>query len=246
MGTPDPYARLAGVYDELVVDPCHSSWADYLVTSWSDDEVHSVVDLCCGSGLMTRELADRGYDVVGLDASAAMLARARDRLGPDAPLHRAVLPDLSCLPADRRFDAVVSTLDGLNYLTLPDLRQTLVGLADHLRPGGWLVFDVHAEGAVALLEQHPVITGTFGEATYTLLSDVDPATRRCSSTLDYRDPRPDSSFVEEHVQYLHTAQQIGDALTAAGFLILDVADEYSDAPATTDSVRATWTARRPG
>jgi len=47
-----------------------------------------VLDLCCGTGLLADELIARGYRVVGVDASDAMLALARGRLGPEVSLHR--------------------------------------------------------------------------------------------------------------------------------------------------------------
>ena len=52
----EAYSRLAGVYDEIVVDPCHDRWAAYLHELWSADPegVRSVLDLCCGTGLLAR------------------------------------------------------------------------------------------------------------------------------------------------------------------------------------------------
>src|SRR5215469_8993798 len=71
----EAYSRLAGVYDEIVVDPCHGSWASYLHALWGADPdgVGSVLDLCCGTGLLAAELGLLGYRVVGIDASDAML-----------------------------------------------------------------------------------------------------------------------------------------------------------------------------
>ena len=83
MGQVAPYTRLAGVYDQIVVDPCHDRWASFLHELWSADPggVRSVLDLGCGTGLLAGELIARGYRVAGVDASDAMLARARERLG---------------------------------------------------------------------------------------------------------------------------------------------------------------------
>ena len=80
----EPYSRLAEVYDEIVVDPCHEGWAAYLDDQWRGDPdgVHAVLDLCCGTGLMTVALTRLGYRVIGVDASLPMLARARQRAGP--------------------------------------------------------------------------------------------------------------------------------------------------------------------
>ena len=79
------YSRLAEVYDEIVIDPCHDRWASFLHELWSADPVgvRSVLDLCCGTGLLAHELIRKGYRVVGVDASDAMLALARERLGPE-------------------------------------------------------------------------------------------------------------------------------------------------------------------
>ena len=93
----DPYALLAGVYDEIVVDPCHARWAQYLSELWAPEEpgVRTVLDVCCGTGLMTRELALLGYRVTGVDASPAMLERARRLLGPGVELRHETLPGLT-------------------------------------------------------------------------------------------------------------------------------------------------------
>ena len=80
----EAYSRLAGVYDEIVIDPCHDQWASFLDELWSADPdgVRSVLDLCCGTGRLAGELVARGYWVVGADASDAMLVLARERPRP--------------------------------------------------------------------------------------------------------------------------------------------------------------------
>ncbi|MEV5081220.1 class I SAM-dependent methyltransferase [Streptomyces sp. NPDC056159] len=66
-----------------------------------------ILDAGCGSGPLSAALRDRGAVVTGVDASAAMLALARRRLGNDVALH---LADLSSpLPFDDgAFDDVVA------------------------------------------------------------------------------------------------------------------------------------------
>ena len=130
----EAYSRLAWVYDEIVIDPCHDRWASFLHELWSPDPqgVRSVLDLCCGTGLLAGELVARGYHVVGVDAADAMLALARERLGPEVALRRATLPDL---PIDGVFDAVVCTFDGLSRA--PDSGGRVVRLrSPHRRDDG--------------------------------------------------------------------------------------------------------------
>lgn len=243
MGEITPYARLAGVYDELVVDPCYSDWADFLDGLWGDDPevVSSVLDVCCGTGLLTAELAERGYAPVGVDASPEMLARARALLGPDVLLVEATLPDL---PVEGIFDAAVSTFDGLNYLTSDDLRRSLVAIAQHLRPGGWLVFDIHTDLTLSFFLENPVVEGEQDGYRFIITNDVDPVTRTCVTDLDLTAPTPDESFAERHRQYLHSDELVRSALAEAGFGDIRVVDEYTPVPATATTMRATWIARR--
>jgi predicted TPR repeat methyltransferase len=239
----EAYSRLAGVYDELVIDPCHGRWASFLHDLWSADPegVRSVLDLCCGTGLLAGELIARGYRVVGVDASEAMLALARERLGPEVELSRMTLP---ALPGDCVFDAAVCTFDGLNYLTPDELRLTMAAVALRLRPGGWLVFDLHTDGMMNFTISNPVVAGESAGTGFVISSTVDPDARTCDTTIELMRPRPGDSFSEQHRQYFHTDADVRASLQAAGFAVTAVGEEYTHEPADASTLRATWTARR--
>ena len=97
-----------------------------------------VLELGCGSGLLTRHLVAAGHRVVATDASPAMLALARET-APQADVRRLVLPD-DPVP---ECDAVVSVGHVLSYL--PDeaaIGRALAASASALRPGGILAIDL--------------------------------------------------------------------------------------------------------
>jgi predicted TPR repeat methyltransferase len=239
----EPYSRLAGVYDELVVDPCHPHWAAHLNELWGSDDagVRTVLDVCCGTGLMAAELVTLGYDVVGVDASPAMLARARNLLGPGVSLFQQTLPDLR---VDRVFDAAISNFDALNYLSPTDLTPTLAAVADRLRPGGWLVFDLHTDTMMGFTVAHPVVDGADHRHTFSIASAVDIQTRTCDTRIEITRTDDGDTFIEEHRQYFFSDAQVRAALTDAGFEKIRTTDEYSNAPVDDATLRATWTARR--
>ena len=239
----EAYSRLAGVYDEIVVDPCHDRWASFLHELWSPDPdgVRSVLDLCCGTGLLAGELTARGYRVVGVDASDAMLALARERLGPDVALSRMTLPDLT---VEGVFDAAVSTFDGFTYLDPDELRLTLAAVAPRLRPGGWLVFDLHTDAMMDFTIANPVVAGESSGNSFVITSTVDPAARTCDTTIELTRSRDGDPFSEQHRQYFHAEADVRAAVQDAGFAITAVGEEYTHEPVDASTLQATWTARR--
>ncbi len=240
----DTYSRLAGVYDEIVVDPCYDRWASFLHELWQVEgagNVTAVLDVCCGTGLMAQQLVARGYRVVGVDGSAMMLDRARRLLGPDAVLLRQTLPDLE---VEGTFDAAVSTFDGLNYLTPAELHATLDAVSQRLRVGGWLVFDLHTDAMMDFTAANPVVQGSSDGHDFSIVSAVDVARRTCDTRIHVTRTADTDEFTEHHRQYFFTDQQVRTALMDAGFEILSVTEEYSHQPADAATLRATWTARR--
>jgi SAM-dependent methyltransferase len=239
----EAYSRLAEVYDEIVVDPCHDRWASFLHDLWSTDSesVESVLDLCCGTGLLAGELISRGYRVVGVDASDAMLALARERLGPEVELSRMTLPELA---GHSGFDAAVCTFDGLNYLTPDELRSTMDTVALRLRPAGWFVFDLHTDRMMNFTISNPVVAGESAGNGFVICSTVDPDARTCDTTIELMRPRAGDCFSEQHRQYFHTDSDVRASLQDAGFAVTTVCEEYTHEPANGSTLRATWIARR--
>lgn len=98
-----------------------------------------VLDAGCGPGIHAAALLAKGAVLTGLDGSAGQLAVAKERLGPDVPLHHADLTEPLPLP-DNGFDVVFSSLV-LHYIQ--DWGPTLREFHRVLAPGGRLVASVH-------------------------------------------------------------------------------------------------------
>jgi SAM-dependent methyltransferase len=97
-----------------------------------------VLELGCGSGLLTRHLTDAGHRVIATDASPAMLDLAREH-APAAEIRRLTLPG-DPLPAA---DAIVSVGHVLSYLPGADaITAALTAIARAARPGGLFAIDI--------------------------------------------------------------------------------------------------------
>jgi len=96
-----------------------------------------ILDLGCGDGALTEEIARRGCEVIGVDTSPALLAAARAR-GLDARLM-----DGQRLEFDGDFDAVFSNA-ALHWMTRP--AEVIAGVKRALRPGGRFVGELGGAG----------------------------------------------------------------------------------------------------
>jgi SAM-dependent methyltransferase len=98
-----------------------------------------VVELGCGTGLLTRYLVDAGHRVIATDASPAMLDIARGYAGDALEIRRLVLPDDPIPEAD----AVVAIGHPISYLPdEPAIDRALAAAAGALRPGGILAVNL--------------------------------------------------------------------------------------------------------
>ena len=138
----DPYYRaaLAKIHHEgfgFHADACAPGILALLAPILARQGV--VLEIGCGSGLLTKHLTDAGHRVIATDASPAMLDIART-YAPDAIEHRTLaLPD-DPLP---EVDAIVSTGHALSYIdTRERIEAALVACARALRPGGVLALDL--------------------------------------------------------------------------------------------------------
>ena len=104
----------------------------------------SILDLCCGTGTLARQLVARGYSVIGVDSSIGMLRIAREKV-PEGFFLQAEATDFAL---KKRVDAAVCVFDSLNHvLAAEQLQRAFDGVWAALEQGGCFVFDVNTGAA---------------------------------------------------------------------------------------------------
>jgi SAM-dependent methyltransferase len=102
-----------------------------------------VLELACGTGRLTLPLARTGRQVVGLDASSAMLNLGREKAAAEGVDVTFVKGDMRSFDIGQLFSLIVVSCNSLAHLTTnEDVRACLTRVARHLAPGGVLAFDV--------------------------------------------------------------------------------------------------------
>jgi ubiquinone/menaquinone biosynthesis C-methylase UbiE len=208
----------------------------------------TLLDLACGTGTLALLMAERGWNAIGLDRSAAMLREARRKLAEagDVPV-RFVEGDMRDFTIPTPVDLVTCCYDTLNYLIeKPDLQRCFQSVAGVLKPDGLFCFDLATD---YFLRHHwnGVDVEEFDGWTQIMHSHYDEATGLSTLKLTgfvrqrnglYR------RFDETHIERAYPDQTIRDLLYTAGFAVEAVYDCFTTQPPNDRSLRVMYVARR--
>lgn len=149
----EAYDRLAPVYDEFTSANNYEMWLGEVLLP--ELEKHGLrrgwaLDVGCGTGRAFDPLIDRGWQVVGCDGSAGMLAQAKKKFGDRVQLIHADARNLAPIslskdcPGVESFQLVLLLNEVVNYLTDDgDLSRAFTGIRHSLSPEGLVVFDTN-------------------------------------------------------------------------------------------------------
>ena len=230
----DAYTILAQGYDRLTADVDYEKWADYVERHFgrSKRPVRSVAELGCGTGSLTKLLAERGYRLTAVDLSPDMLSLADQKcegLGV-----RFLCQDMAKLTLPEPVDAVISCLDSVNYVTRPAaLRRTFRRVYSGLKSGGLFLFDVKTPAALEGADGQTYLDED-DDLFCVWRADYSPRRRVCAYGLDLFVRRPDGSWDrggEYHEEYAYTTKELNGFLREAGFQTIKIyGDKTMSAP----------------
>ena len=150
----EAYTGFAQVYELFMDNVPYEEWSRYLIHLLREYGVEDgiVLELGCGTGKMTRLLAQAGFDMIGIDNSEEMLQMAKDRdfFTGEPRQEKDDFDSLYLLQDMREFElygtvrAVVSVCDSMNYiLEEEELLQVFQLVNTYLDPGGIFIFDMN-------------------------------------------------------------------------------------------------------
>lgn len=243
------YRMLARHYDALTEDVDYPGWADFLERLFRKSAlpVNTVLDLACGTGTLTLLLAERGYETIGADGSADMLAMAAAKPVPEGSVPPVFLcQTMTGLDLYGTVDAVVCCLDSVNYLTRPgELERMLERVHLFLAPGGLFVFDINSPRKLREMDGEMFIDER--EDVYCVWrADYSPRNRICTFGIDLfeREGERWSRSWEEHREYAYECGELEDALAQAGFDQIRMYGDRKLRPPRPEEQRIFFTARR--
>jgi SAM-dependent methyltransferase len=186
----EPFGSIyADCYDALYQEKDYEAECDLierLLRTYGDGNISSILDLGCGTGNHAIPLSARGFEVIGVDRSASMLAQARKKAARSSPPERDAFyqADIQSLDLGRQFDAALLMFAVLGYqLENADVMATLRTARRHLRSGGLLLFDVWYGPAVLFQrpsERVKIIPTSDGKILRVSSSELDTSGHTCT------------------------------------------------------------------
>ena len=231
----DAYHALAASYDRLTNDVDYEATVEFYMQILEREGLkpRTVLDLACGTGSVTKILAEMGFSVTGVDMSEEMLTEAFMKVQdlPNPP--RFICQKLQKLYVPRGVDLAVCALDSLDYITNPDdcaeaIRRTYKAL----NPGGIFIFDVNTPEKLRAMDDQ-IFLDEDDDVYCVWRGEFDEDTNICTYAMDLFQRSGDvwQRSYEEHCEYAYSQQQLMTYLKAAGFTRIEVyGDRKFEAP----------------
>jgi 2-polyprenyl-3-methyl-5-hydroxy-6-metoxy-1,4-benzoquinol methylase len=194
-----------------------------------------ILDLPCGQGRHSIELARRGYDVTGVDLSPYLLGVARERAIASGVHVRWRSGDMREPIAGETFDLVLNLFTSFGYFEEEaDDRSVIRSAAAMLEPAGRFVLEViNGERIMARFEEREWFT--VGQAAVLDQRTLDRSARRM--VVERTVSTPGETEVNVHAVRLYTGSGLVGALRASGFDRVELYGDWTGEPLTPDSLR---------
>jgi len=220
-----PFSKVADYYDTLMKGIDYSDWVDYTVELFKrfGHKPKRVLDLACGTGTATLELARRGFEVTAIDLSSEML----EILKKKKKTHKIeiIKTDMQNFKLSHPVDAVTCFFDSINYLT--DERE--------LKRCFRCVYEALAEKGIFLFDMNTIYGLSKVWGTNTLIREIDniysvwrsvyDASKHISTlylTLFVGDGKFYKRVEEMHQERAYPMEKIEELLLEAGFSTVDI------------------------
>lgn len=246
------YGSFAYVYDIFMDNVEYEKWAEYLIGRLREYGIEDgiVLELGCGTGVMTELLAESGYDMIGVDNSEEMLGEAMEKRAESGYEILYLEQDMREFELYGTVRAVVSVCDCMNYITEEDDLLTVFKLVNnYLDPDGIFIFDMNTTYKYREMLGNTTIAENREEGSFIWENEFDEETGINVYDLTLFLPREDGLYEKDeevHYQKAYEPEKIQELMKKAGLIPLAVYDAYTKDAPKPDSGRLTFIAREHG
>ncbi len=244
------YGQMAEFYDQLTTDVPYDRWAEYILSlfdRFGGKRPELLLELACGTGSLTYALAQKGIEMIGVDASPDMLQVAMEKCADISPRPLLLCQRMEELDLYGTVSGVVSSLDSINYLSdVSDLEQAFARVGLFLEPDGLFIFDVNTPYKLQRLHLQTFVRET-EDCFCVWQAEYNEDKHLAHYDMDFFVPDETGRyrrFGEEHTERGHSLAELYAALRKAHMEPVAVLSELSAEPASDTEERVFIVARR--
>lgn len=232
------YDRFAEFYEHWHDPGWYEQRLPFILKAAGLDKKDRVYEGGCGTGHLTKELAQAGIRVLATDVSAAMLRIARKKL--DHPEVLFLHEDLRSLPVRQGFQAFLFCLDVVQYLEPDDLLRLFRTVFSSLPEGGVLLFDHLPERTLRRQASGPPIVYRSRDRKMVWHTRITGKIATYSLQLAHNE----RCMNEIQKLWVYKKREIGNLLLRSGDWDIRVFGDYAMIPARASSERFVWIAKK--
>lgn len=248
----EAYTGFAAVYDTFMDNIPYEEWCEYLTGLLKQYGVNDglVLDLGCGTGSLTELLADRGYDMIGVDYSEEMLELAMEKRYESGNDILYLCQDMREFELYGTVAAVVSICDCMNYITEPEDLVTVFELVNnYLDPGGIFIFDLNTEYKYSEVMGDCTIAEDREDSSFIWENQYEPEEKINIYDLSIFVREEEDlyrKYHETHYQRAYSLEEVKAAIEEAGMEFVTAYDAFTSEPPKAESERIYVVAKERG
>lgn len=245
------YTYLSDFYDLFMDNLPYNEWTKFIISTLKAHNVDNglILDLGCGTGIISEKLSEYGYELIGIDNSEEMLSVALDKKYLSGHDILYLCQDMREFELYGTVKAVVCICDSLNYILKNDELVKIFQLVNnYLDPKGLFIFDITTEKkfdqiADCVIAENREECSFIWENSYEKTSKIN----QYDLTLFIKDDNGKYDKVEEtHIQKVYTLDEIKEALNLSGLEFIGEYHDFTNQPPNEDSERICIIARECG
>ena len=246
------YGDFAYYYDVLTENVDYESRCDYIFNLLADNGVGKgiLLDLACGTGSLSMLLGEKGYEVIGVDASEEMLSVAQEKRYESEADVIFLCQKMEELDLFGTINAAVCTLDSINHVTDEEkVREIIRRVSLFMEDKGIFIFDVNTP------YKHRAVLGnnTFVydmDEVYCVWQNETDENMLTTVSLDIfeRDEEEDTyyKYSEQFQERGYELSFLEELLKENKFEIIGIYEEMTNDPVKDNTERAVFVARKIG
>lgn len=243
------YDVFSGFYDRLTDNVEYEKRADYFCRLLSMCDINGgiLLDLGCGTGSMSVKMAEKGFDVIGVDISIGMLGIAQQKMyesGRQILFLNQAMQDIDLYGT---VDCAICVLDGINHLNSSDeVRQTFEKVSLFMNKGGAFAFDVNTIYKHKKVLADNAFIYEFDDLFCAWQNNYNEEDNSVDITLDFFEEEDGIYYRsgENFSEQAYELEEISCWLEDAGFEIIGIYDDLTTNPVKPDSERAVFLAKK--